>query len=278
MESGQTSFYVNHNNSDTSAWTALMISLNCSGSASQILACARAANASTIKSIEEHQALNFKPVSDNVTQLEFPTKARSAGKVAHVPVLTGTNAQEGRLFVIGQTNVTAFLTSTFPGLPAAFYTAVLAAYPEGSPGLANGYDVIAQIYTDFMFQCPAAQVANSSASQAGVLTWRYFFNATFPNTQLIPGIGVYHSSEISIVFGTYPRPNATAGEMALSQIMQGAWADFAKNPDAGPGWAKWPEVRVLGAANGNATEVNVQAEVLDQRCALYTAIYAATGI
>jgi hypothetical protein len=38
------------------------------------------------------------------------------------------------------------------------------------------------------------------------------------------------------VFRTYPQPNTTTQEFALSSYMQGAWARFAKNPLGGPGW------------------------------------------
>ena len=76
---------------------------------------------------------------------------------------------------------------------------------------------------------------NDSAS-VGIPSWRYYFNASFPNTQIFEGLGVYHSSENSLIFGTYPLANATTQQLALSRFMQGAWARFAKNPFGGPGW------------------------------------------
>jgi hypothetical protein len=60
--------------------------------------------------------------------------------------------------------------------------------------ITDDYDQVSAIYTDLVFQCPASIVANDSV-HAGIPTWRYLFNATFPNTQPVPGIGVYHSSE-----------------------------------------------------------------------------------
>ena len=66
--------------------------------------------------------------------------------------------------------------------------------------------------------------------------------------------------------------------------MQTAWANFAKNPQAGPGWAQYPEVGYfysdLGSQmlNGKMVPVlsEVKAELLDTRCALYTEFYAQT--
>ena len=276
LQSGQTSFYVNHNNSNAQMWDVLIKGLNCS-SAHDVLACARAANASTIKTIEQEYDLYFRPVSDNVTQLEYPEAARVAKRVAQVPLLLGTNANEGRIFEYGQTNTTIYLNTSFPGEPKLWST-IEAAYPLGSsPNLAVPYFVDAAIDTDFAFQCPAAIVAHDSHATANP-TWRYYFNATFPNTQVpqYPFLGVYHNSEIPIVFGTFPTANATAAQRQLSEVMQTAWADFAKDPTAGPiGWAQYPLVNVLGP---EATEKRVNASVLDARCALYREVYEATGI
>jgi acetylcholinesterase len=82
---------------------------------------------------------------------------------------------------------------------------------------------------------PAALWANATAS-IDIPTWRYYFNASFSNTQVFPRLGAFHASEIPIVFHTYPDQNTTTQQHALSSFMQGAWARFARNPAAGPGW------------------------------------------
>ena len=70
-------------------------------------------------------------------------------------------------------------------------------------------------------------------------TYRYLFNATFPNQRLtnLPDDrwpvfeqGAYHASDIPIVFSTYNATNATAEQKMLSDIMRGAWAQFARDP------------------------------------------------
>jgi hypothetical protein len=92
---------------------------------------------------------------------------------------------------------------------------------------------------------------NDSAS-VGIPSWRYYFNASFPNTQIFEGLGVYHSSENSLIFGTYPFANSTTQQVALSRFMQGAWARFAKNPLGGPGWNA-VSTRVSGLALAGAS-------------------------
>jgi carboxylesterase type B len=149
----------------------------------------------------------------------------------------GTNAQEGRVFVLAFTNTTTFLESYFGTNNSALISSIESAYALGTPGINSTYDQIAQIFTEFYFQCPQALWANATAS-IGIPAWRYYFNASFVNTQGYPNLGVYHSSEIGLVFRTYEQksPNTTTQEYALGVSMQQAWARFAKNPLGGPGW------------------------------------------
>lgn len=282
MESGQANFYIDSDSvsANPAPWDALMAALNCTGTKKEILRCARAAPALKLKSLIEHMELTFSPISDNVTMLVSPEAARKAGKMARVPVLTGTNANEGRASTYGVTNITDFVNETFPGLPSFLAQEIIAAYPIPSPGISSVYEQAAAIVTDFIFQCPCAILANYT-KQSGVPVWRYLYNASFPN--LLPAInlgvnlGVYHGAEVPIVWGTYPRANATNHEIALSAYVQTVWANFAKNPTQAAPWASLPQVGVLGTPGAPSNETSVPDSVLDQRCALYQLIYEALG-
>ncbi|CAF1552733.1 unnamed protein product [Adineta steineri] len=83
---------------------------------------------------------------------------------------------------------------------------------------------------------PKIAVANDAAKSTGQPIWRYVYNAYFPNQQPLPGLRAYHSSEIFEIFGTYNQHGATQQQIQLSNFMQTAWANFAKNPSGGPGW------------------------------------------
>ena len=50
---------------------------------------------------------------DNVTLIGNPAAARAAHNVAPMLVLMGTNEQEGRIFVVGQNNLSSYINSTF---------------------------------------------------------------------------------------------------------------------------------------------------------------------
>ncbi|KAI4746768.1 alpha/beta-hydrolase [Aureobasidium sp. EXF-12298] len=215
LESGQYSYRSAPPTSSVPAWYNLTAELGCPGSFGSNLSCVRAANATDIQRIIDVNILTFNPVADNITLVSNPAQRRVMGEIANIPVMGGTNAQEGR--------------------SPALVTAIKEAYPLGVDGLDTPYDVISQIFTEYIFQCSQALWANASAA-SGIPTWRYYFNASFTNTQSYPGLGVFHSSEIPIVFSTYPSVNVTTQEYALSRFMRGAWAAFAKNPANGPGW------------------------------------------
>jgi hypothetical protein len=105
------------------------------------------------------------------------------------------------------------------------------------------------------------------------------FNATFPNLETFPKAGVYHASEIRLIFGTmnHGRVASTPTEEALSEFMQGAWARFAKDPWGGPGWTGVGlsplgfELGNIGSSNGGVTLI--KAKEVDSRCSIYTPLY-----
>jgi carboxylesterase type B len=281
MESGQSSFYVNPTNSPAS-WDFLISQLNCT--TPDKLACARAAPASLLKMIEEVNSIPFRPVADNFTSLRYPEAARKAGRIAPVPIMTGTTYNDGSIFTIGQTDTASFLQTIFPN-QTAFQNLLNATYAIGTPGITDQTSQIATIYTDFIFHCPAAFLANHSAIHFP--TWRYLYNASFPNIQIVPGFdaGVYHSSEIGLVFGTYGlftgNGGPTSNERQLSMVMQKAWADFAKNPTMGPrpDWQQVPSVEVIGGPGGKTSNgdflMSSSQTKLDGRCEVFRAIYDA---
>lgn len=96
LESGQYSYRAAPFTDATPQWIALSEALGCPGSYSSNLTCLRAANASLIEQTVTKNAILFPPSPDNVTLVENPSRQRLAGNIARIPVLGGTNAQEGR--------------------------------------------------------------------------------------------------------------------------------------------------------------------------------------
>ncbi|KAJ9645719.1 hypothetical protein H2199_002759 [Coniosporium tulheliwenetii] len=280
LQSGQYSFLTPGLVDSTPTWLTLTAILGCSDPVSN-LTCVRSVSAENLTEITEANNLIFYPTSDNVTLLSHPAAARGRKP--------GPS---------GQNNLTEFLNQWFGAFPPKVMEAVRQAYPlQGR----TENEVIAEIFGELFFLCPQSLHANAT-SDAGIPTWRYWFNATFPNLHL-PGfnLGIYHGSELPLVFSTYFPYNVTAQQYALSNFMRQAWARFAKNPAEGPGWNAvgtggsfvraqegWKgfgeavlereaddlHVGVLGAEGTAGVKVVRQSEI-DARCGLFLPVYEA---
>jgi len=236
----------------------------------------RALPATTIQTAITNLSLIFQPVPDNITSSSNVATQITTGTWAQVPFIIGTNANEGTFFQIGQTNTLAFLKATFPGL-TPLQQAILAQYPQDY----NAYQEISDIFTNFVFLCPAGDIAALAVSKGYKDVFRYYFNASFPNYLPFPGAGVWHTSEVPLVFGTYPRVNATQQQMDLSVYFQAAWAGFARFGTPGWGWPRYlsAERSVMDiGVNGTDGGVLVSNNTVDGKCPVYQALIPRVGL
>lgn len=107
--------------------------------------------------------------------------------------------------------------------------------------------------------------------------WQYTFDALVPSntTEQMPWLGVYHSSEIALIVGTYLQENSTEIDRKLSQSVQKQWAGFVKDPFQGPGWEQWPKMAVLGVNDTDAVTTVVEVSEVDAVCAQWDLVYCA---
>jgi para-nitrobenzyl esterase len=185
------------------------------------------------------------PFVDGTVLTMTPTAAFASGEFNRVPVISGGNHDEWRVFVAdqydfaGQPLVTATdyenATNVLWGPVLAPF--VLSLYPLGSyssPGIALGSSG-----TDGNFSCPERNAAKLLSQY--VTTYAYEFNdedapdlfdpiflATFP-------LGAHHFSEVQYLFdlderftGTNP---FTPDQQNLSNSMISYWTNFATNAD-----------------------------------------------
>lgn len=96
LESGQISFNPQPRPSTYDSWYQLADALNCSTTHTSNLTCIRAADATTIQNIVEQQILTFNPAWDNHTLYVDAAERRANGQIPNIPVLGGSNSQEGR--------------------------------------------------------------------------------------------------------------------------------------------------------------------------------------
>jgi para-nitrobenzyl esterase len=170
---------------------------------------------------------------------------------AGVPLLTGTNRNEGTLYTKGKDAaqdhypvVNHYLAAEMlcGEDPEQYLTALQGTYPDASPGKFHE-----MIWTD-MFRRTCMQAAELS-SLAGPGGWLYRFDlpANLPEDSLL---GATHSSEIAFTFNTFANPGTNAyafhdrNDAVVRNVAQ-QWSDtiiqFSKNgqPNSG-GLPDWP--------------------------------------
>jgi para-nitrobenzyl esterase len=221
-------------------------------------ACLRAKPAGDILTAEA--GMGWSPVAGTPVLPAQPSTAFASGRYAHVPLIQGTNHDEGRFFVALEFDgfghpITA---AQYPTLIEASYgasaAAVLAHYPlsaYASPDLA-----FAQVFTDSAFSCPALE-ADDLTEHSGVYAYEFSDPDPpndFPLTFTFP-LGAAHSTELQYVFQRIPyldtAPPFTPAQLALSNQIIGYWTHFAATGDpntgvpgrAGPYWPRYTTAR-----------------------------------
>nr|POF23971.1 pyrethroid hydrolase ces2e [Quercus suber] len=271
------------------SYQQVLANFSCANAPSPIDCLRKVPGADLLAYIDENE-VEFPPVINDGTYIASDAlPSITSGKFANVPILLGTNANEGRVFLEiaglfnGQSTVDAVLSLTGLNI-SGIEQSLLARY---AADIVNDGDVlIAQIVTDLIFTCPTQTLASAVQAAGRQPVWRYRFDGVFPDVSLFPNAGAYHTVEIPEVWGTYPLSNqygnATANQIALSRYMQGAWASFAKQPSAGPGWPKLGsnfgiELGVLGGTKTPAGESTQSLLVADYPCPIYDPLNIATG-
>ena len=198
------------------------------------------------------------PIIDGQILTDQPEKLLAAGPVNKVPLLLGTNKDEGSGLgsAIAFATEQQFVDGMKTGRWRAIADQVLAQVPmsEFAPPPGSTYSAAAyaakDLFTDRSRACPSRRAARAMAA-AGLPTYLYQF--TLPISYGLstpdPFSGTGGSSMKVLVFHT-PQPTAMPGwepwvfnadEEALSWKIMDYWARFAKSGDPnGAGAMSWP--------------------------------------
>ncbi|WP_291423360.1 carboxylesterase/lipase family protein [Deinococcus sp.] len=185
----------------------------------------------------------------------------SPAAVAPVPLLIGSNQDEGTIFAafasqpgrdlnlaeyLGANYVFGGISAVFKGLkyypPHNYPTRALAAATQA---------------TDSLFACPTSDLARGRSAQVPVYAYEFRdpsvpYNQYLQPSVAVPSFGAYHSAEVagimgaSAALGDYSR--FSAAQLALSRTMRTYWANFARtgNPN-GAGLTEWPRLNAAGS-------------------------------
>ena len=191
---------------------------------------------------EPHQ--RFGPIVDGWVLTRAPAAVFAAGQQAEIPLLFGTTTRE-----FGGNQAPDQLREMITMMAGQRAPEALKAYGLADGGAGTNDPVYGsaadQIAADSMFRCPASAEArwHTAAHHA---TFQYEFNRPVPGQP-----DAIHSTELSFVFGYYPKTGNLAGpymaaDWKFADMVESYFTNFAKtgNPN-GEGLPMWPE---FGAA------------------------------
>jgi para-nitrobenzyl esterase len=161
---------------------------------------------------------SFEPNIDGWVIPQSPAQMFASGQEAGVPLIVGTNADEGSVFTKDLVLKTpadyrAYLTSQYPLAAEWLFTN----YPASDE--TQSRTAASRIFTDRMI-ASARSLARFHLKVNPKTFVYHFTHATGPQ-------GAFHTSEVPFVFGTEPGS-------ALAKAMSAAWMKFSTTGD--PGW------------------------------------------
>lgn len=183
------------------------------------------------------RATRFGPVIDGTWLPRPPRDILHDGHQARVPVIIGSNADEGTFFTattpaFGPLAYRLLLRRTWGTADAA---RIADAYPLADRD--QSASVLARLLSDSAFHAPARQLARLLASQ-GQATWCYRFERIAPGLA-DRGLGATHGAEVPYIFGQPPpRFHWQERDRQLATLMAGHWLAFASEGAVGEGWPR----------------------------------------
>lgn len=191
----------------------------------------------------------FQPNIDGRVIPETPYTAFHNGRFARVPLMAGTNRDEGTIFTLTTpiTTTDAYRTAVRRLVPGHEDEVLNTLYPPAMfPSINAAFNAF---LADAAFICPARDLARQYAD-AGQPVFLYHFTHETQIGMLLR-LGVFHSAELPFVFGNFTglfRYRDADGPVV--DITQGYWTRFAAgaNPN-GMGAVNWPTFTTAGDAH-----------------------------
>lgn len=196
-----------------------------------------------------HSPSPFGPIIDGETLPEDPWTALRNGAARDVPLITGHNRDEYRIFlaqhnrlgrISGEEADTA-LGALAPNGDADAYRALL---PQAGPG-----ELYEKVNTDFLFLSPTLQAAMAAAEAEGrVFVYELCIDP-------VGGMGSPHAIDLPLTFDTFDTglggliPQPTESEIETGTRLRRSWTRFAATAD--PGWPQWGPERLVQIWGGD---------------------------
>ena len=212
------------------------------GCSSQTAACLRGVSNTELVSV---QVGTVYPFVDGTLLTETPDQAFASGNFNRVPVISGTNHDEWRIFVaeqydaVGNPILTEAEYDAATSGPTGLWGPILGPIVEILyPYMPPGGQVLGNSGTDGIFACSARNADEFLSNFTN--TYAYEFNDENAPPQPPPAglsfpLGAYHGSEIQYLFDTGFFFEFTPAQQQLSAAMVSYWTNFAATGDPNGG-------------------------------------------
>ncbi len=183
------------------------------------------------------------PIIDGYVLPKEPYDIFTAARQNDVPILIGSNADEGKPMIAGVTVKSATYASDIRGMFGALPDDFLDAYPHDTDATAR--DARANVERDLRFGWDTLTWARMQARTGSGKVFYYYFAhlPPYPAASPFAAWGAGHWSELPYTFGHLDQQQWawTATDRALSDAMTTYWTSFAKTGDPnGDGLPQWP--------------------------------------
>lgn len=182
------------------------------------------------------------PIVDGVELLMQPMAAAALGKYRKVPMILGTNTEEGRLFVylIAKINLTRTEYETALAIIHPNHFEEIEKFYKTKPDQVDYRDDLSQVITDYLFTCANRNTTRNVAKRNAGASYMYVFDHA---TIARGGWGkdsfceghVCHGAELGYIFQNQIFGEPTPDEATLGESMLMYWTNFAYTLDPNVG-------------------------------------------